>query len=197
MRVLLLTSKDDIYHAPIKILVESLGHEVKVETHPIDEEYLFALGGYDFLISYGYRHILGKRVLDCFEKTKRINLHISYLPYNRGASPNLWSWIDDTPKGVTIHCLDDGIDTGDILVQREVWFAPTYAHTLRTSYVELHKQMLRLFRENVEELLLGIISPQKQVGEGTYHNKAQTDLVMSSLSQKYDTPVSMLKDYHA
>lgn len=56
--------------------------------------------GYAFLISYGYRHIISQDVLSLFPN-RAINLHISYLPYNRGADPNLWSFIEDTPKGVT------------------------------------------------------------------------------------------------
>ena len=46
--------------------------------------------GYSFLISYGYRHILRNDILSLFPD-KAINLHISYLPWNRGADPNFWS----------------------------------------------------------------------------------------------------------
>ena len=38
-------------------------------------------------------------------------MHISYLPFNRGAHPNYWSFKDNSPKGVTIHFIDNGIDT--------------------------------------------------------------------------------------
>ena len=47
-----------------------------------------------------------------------INLHISYLPYNRGSYPNYWSFKENTPNGVSIHHIDDGIDTGPVLVQK-------------------------------------------------------------------------------
>src|SRR5271157_696901 len=49
-----------------------------------------------------------------------INLHPSYLPYNRGAYPNVWSIVDQTPAGVTLHYVDEGIDTGDIIRQKKV-----------------------------------------------------------------------------
>ena len=48
-------------------------------------------------------------------------MHISYLPYNRGFYLNFWSFIDNTKKGVTIHYIDEGIDTGDIIFQKEVF----------------------------------------------------------------------------
>ena len=62
---------------------------------------------YDFIISFGYRHIIKEDIIDKFIN-KIINLHISYLPYNKGADPNLWSYLENTPKGVTIHYIDKG-----------------------------------------------------------------------------------------
>src|SRR5688500_18057136 len=73
----------------------------------------------DLIISYSYRHIIKKDVLAKYPG-KFINLHIAYLPFNRGADPNLWSVIEGTPSGVTIHVIDDGIDTGPIIAQRLV-----------------------------------------------------------------------------
>ena len=70
----------------------------------------------DHVISFGYKHIIKENIINAC-KNKIINLHISYLPYNKGANPNFWSFLDNTPKGVTIHYIDKGIDTGDILLQ--------------------------------------------------------------------------------
>ncbi len=67
--------------------------------------------GYDFLISFSYRYIISKEILNCF-KDKAINLHISYLPWNKGADPNLWSILENTPQGVTIHQMDYKLDAG-------------------------------------------------------------------------------------
>jgi len=71
-----------------------------------------------FVVSYGYRYIITKDILDEFPD-RAINLHIAYLPWNRGADPNFWSFVYGTPKGVTIHYLNEGVDTGDIIVQQE------------------------------------------------------------------------------
>src|SRR5262245_54565473 len=54
-----------------------------------------------------------------------VNLHPAYLPYNRGAYPNVWSIVDGTPAGVTLHSIDAGIDTGPIIARREVPIDPT------------------------------------------------------------------------
>lgn len=58
------------------------------------------------IISYSYRYLIKKEIID-FMPTSIINLHISYLPWNRGANPNFWSFVDNTIKGVTIHEIDD------------------------------------------------------------------------------------------
>ena len=101
----------------------------------------------DFIISYGYRHLIKKEVLNLVDA---INLHISYLPYNKGADPVFWSIIDDTPKGVTIHRVDETYDTGDILLQELVKI--TEEDTLRTFYKKLQEKIEKLFVDNWELL---------------------------------------------
>ena len=73
---------------------------------------------FEWIISYGYRFIIPKDNIQNL-KNPIINLHISYLPFNRGAHPNYWSFKENSPKGVTIHFIDSGVDTGPILVQKK------------------------------------------------------------------------------
>ena len=54
-----------------------------------------------------------------------------------GQDPNLWSFIEDTPKGVTIHEIDEGIDTGDIIFQKEIVLNSN--ETLASSYEKLQE----------------------------------------------------------
>lgn len=75
------------------------------------------------------------------------NLHISLLPYNRGASPNFFSFIENTPKGVTIHQIDEGLDTGPILAQKELFFDES-KETFASSYEKLILEIQMLFKEN-------------------------------------------------
>lgn len=130
------------------------------------EDIINNISSYDWVISYGYRHILKKHHIES-AKNPIINLHISFLPYNRGADPNYWSWVENTPKGVTIHAIDEGIDTGDIFIQKEVTF--TKNETLSSSYKKLKYEIEKLFTNNFENIIKGIILPQKQIGKGTLH----------------------------
>ena len=100
----------------------------------------------NFIVSYGYQYILGKDILDLLPD-RAINLHVSYLPFNRGADSNFWSFVENTPKGVTIHYLDEGIDTGDVIVQERVEF-DTKQETLATSYEKLQLTIQDLFKKN-------------------------------------------------
>ena len=130
-----------------------------------------------YMISFNYRHLIPKDVLDEMEG-RVINLHTSYLPYNRGSSPNFFSFMDNTPKGITIHKVDEGLDTGDILCQREFFFDET-KETFATTYNVLLEEIKKLFRENWEDIKNGKVVPVKQVGTGTYHRMKELEAIRS------------------
>ncbi len=122
---------------------------------------------YDLVISFGYRHLIRKSQIESIG-CPIINLHISYLPYNRGAHPNFWSFFDETPAGVTIHLIDEGVDTGPILFQERVLFAETEITFVQT-YDRLIKEIETLFIRRLPEVIAGNWTLQEQVGEGTQH----------------------------
>ena len=126
-----------------------------------------AIKSYDCVISYGYKHILKQSIIDGFE-CPVFNLHISYLPYNRGAHPNFWSFYDNTPSGVTIHLIDRGIDTGPIVKQKYVNFKESDDTFVKT-YSVLIKNMEDLFLEFLPSLLSDTWTTKPQRGEGTIH----------------------------
>ena len=96
-----------------------------------------------------------------------VNLHSGYLPYNRGAYPNVWSLVEGTPSGVTLHYIDEGIDTGDIIAQREVPAEPW--DTAETLYARLEAEGLALFRESWPAIVLGAAPRTPQPLAGTSH----------------------------
>ncbi|MFK7049193.1 Methionyl-tRNA formyltransferase [Flavobacterium columnare] len=50
-----------------------------------------------------------------------INLHPSLLPFYRGMSPQHWPIINgDVRTGITVHFIDEGVDTGDIILQEQI-----------------------------------------------------------------------------
>lgn len=149
------------------------------------------VAGADCLVSYGYRHILRTDVLSRFQGCC-FNLHISLLPWNRGADPNLWSILEDTPTGVTIHLIDEGVDTGDILLQHEVSLRAD--DTLRTSYARLSETVAALFIENWPRLRNGQIVARPQPSGGTEHRMREREAVQSLLHAGWDTPIADIAD---
>lgn len=143
--------------------------------------------GFDLLVSYGYRHILGRDVLDV---TPAVNLHISLLPWNRGADPNLWSWIDGTPKGVTVHWMTEGVDKGPIIAQREVDLDPR--GTLAETYGVLQDAMVDVFTEAWPAIVSGDPGTEQPPG-GSYHRAA--DKPPDAMQRGWETPCWMVRQY--
>lgn len=146
----------------------------------------------DFLVSYGYPRILKQPILERFMPDRAINLHISYLPWNRGSDPNFWSFLERTPKGVTIHYLDEGIDTGDIIVRKEVAFGAS--ETLKSSYDRLHEEIEALFYAHWPAIRSGACPRLPQTGAGSFHLYKETKARMHLLSDGWNTPVNVLEE---
>lgn len=136
-------------------------------THTAEPVVSFA--GYDLAVSFGYRHILKKELL---ERTTIaiINLHIAYLPYNRGSHPNFWAFYDGTPSGVTIHLIDGGIDTGPILYQKKVEFN-AWESSFAATYTRLIQEIEQLCIAHITEIVTQTFVRHPQTGEGTFHRK--------------------------
>jgi len=134
-------------------------------THSSDQD--FNSDTFDLLISFGYRYIIKESVI---EKSPRIiNLHISLLPYNRGAHPNFWSHFDGTPSGVTIHLIDKGIDTGKYLFQKKVSL-DIHNLTFKESHKILINNIESLFIKNYKAILDLELQSYPYKGKGTHHN---------------------------
>ncbi len=74
----------------------------------------------DLIIVVAYGKILPKNIIE-FPKYGCINVHGSLLPKYRGAAPIQWSIINgDEATGITTMFMDEGLDTGDILLQSKV-----------------------------------------------------------------------------
>lgn len=184
MKILLLGPQ----RPPMIEVLSSLGDEVLTTDSVLTPGEVEALGA-EFLVSYGYRHILKAEMLALFPR-RAVNLHISLLPWNRGADPNLWSFLEDTPKGVTIHHLAPGIDTGEVLAQREIGFRPD--DTLRTSYERLSRAIEELFRQAWPAMRTCELSSTPQAPGGSYHRLKDREPYESLLTHGWDTPVRPL-----
>jgi methionyl-tRNA formyltransferase len=190
MKVLFLGDKEN----KLITFLKSCGEDVLNTSEKIDPGFLLE-HQVEFVVSYGYRHIIRQAVLDVLPG-RIINLHISYLPWNRGADPNFWSAIDDTPKGVSIHQVDAGLDTGPILLQKQVVFSDD--ESLRSSYALLSDGIEHLFMNHWPELRNLTLKPVVQQGIGSYHKSVEKEMYIADIREKWlDMPISELKAYAA
>lgn len=176
-------------NSPLIDFLRKSGETVVTTFNKIDLEYILSIYP-DIIVSYGYQYIIGKDIVDAF-RDKIINLHISWLPWNRGSDPNLWSVIDETPKGVTIHYIDEGVDTGDILIQKLADISDD--DTFRTAYEKLQSEIQSLFMQNWQYIRSGNIARQKQPPGGSSHKYKQREKYMSLLTEGWDTPIADFK----
>jgi methionyl-tRNA formyltransferase len=165
--------------------IERLGDRVSYLIEPLTSENTM-LREVEFMISYRYHHKIPADVLARLPR-RAINLHISFLPWNRGADPNLWSFLENTPKGVTIHQMSDIIDHGGILCQREIVFQNE--KTLRDTYDRLIREMDSLFIENWAQIKTGELQGKPQGPGGSSHRVRDRIQVEHLLAKGWETPV--------
>ncbi len=175
--------------SPITPVIRKTGCEVIESLDPVDRV-LLEKNHINFIVSFGCRHIIKKSVLE-YLPDRVINLHISYLPWNRGADPNLWSFLEDTPKGVSIHYIDEGIDTGDIIAQKRVSLDEN-SETLATSYDKLEMGIIELFKETWPNIIINNVHRLKQRGAGSFHKTKDKSKHMNLLTDGWNTEVKKL-----
>ena len=118
----------------------------------------------DVIVVVAYGRILPKEILD-IPKFGCVNIHGSLLPRHRGASPIQWSIVcGDKVTGVTAQLMDEGVDTGDILMTEEMEIYNT------DTYETLHDRMSLVGANVLSKTLFGlekgVIVPKKQPEEG-------------------------------
>jgi len=112
------------------------------------------------IIVVAYGRIIPKWMLD-LPRYGNINLHASLLPKYRGAAPIQWAVANGEPvTGATTMRIDEGLDTGDMLLQRELVIAPD--QTAEDIFPLLAAMGAPLMVETLEGLEAGTIAVKKQ-----------------------------------
>jgi methionyl-tRNA formyltransferase len=86
-------------------------------------------------------------------RTGVVNFHPSLLPYNRGKNYNFWTIVENTPFGVTLHFVDENIDSGDILFQSRI--EKNWEDTGETLYLRAKNEMIALFKARYLDIIAG------------------------------------------
>lgn len=144
----------------------------------------------NFIVCDRARSLITSDIIEYLPK-KIINLHPSFLPWNKGYHPNYWSIKEHTPHGVSIHYIDETIDTGDILIQTKLNYSDN--DTLETTYNRLRKYMVLLFKVSWKDIKEGNIPAKKQdLNTGTLHFKADFQDILERLPLGWKTTLKDL-----
>lgn len=119
----------------------------------------------ELIIVVAYGKILPREILE-IPRFGCINVHGSLLPKYRGAAPIQWALINgERSTGITTMKMDENLDTGDILLQRETEIDS------ETTFEELHDRLKNIGAEVLNETIenLQLLSPRKQINsDATY-----------------------------
>ena len=114
----------------------------------------------DAILVVAYGRIIPKWMLD-LPRLGNLNLHGSLLPKYRGAAPIQWAIANgEAATGATTMRLDEGLDTGDMLLQREMPLAPDM--TSEDVFPRLAEMGADLMMETLRGLEAGTVTPRKQ-----------------------------------
>jgi methionyl-tRNA formyltransferase len=132
---------------------------------------------FDVFVSTGFRHILPIGLLRvAHPKAKFVNIHPSYLPDLRGADPIPGAVLFQRDSGVTCHLMDDGIDTGPVIVREKI------AHSPELDSLLLYQLCFKLEPQVFEMALRRDFEPAEQQfpsADGIYYSMQPKDLELS------------------
>ena len=126
---------------------------------------------FDFIISAQYDRILSSKVLK-LPRLGSFNFHFSKLPKNRGCYPIPWAIIKGEDAGVTIHWINKGIDTGEIICSELIQTEPN--KTAKDVYFNATITAEKLFQKFGLKILNQTIKSYPQDESlATYHQKGE------------------------
>lgn len=163
---------------PVKVYAEAAGIPVYQPSTLRSEEFARLLSelGPDVIVVAAYGKILPHNVI-AYPKYGCVNVHGSLLPEYRGAAPMQRAIIDGKAEtGITTMLMDDGLDTGDMLMQKRVpiGFTDNF-ETVHDRMAEAGASLLLDTLENIKTLKRDSM-PQAFCGiEPTYAKKIEKE----------------------
>ena len=133
---------------PVYESLENHGLKVHHAEKPVID-----LSCYSIVISFGYRHVIPRAVLES-ANCSVLNLHTSLLPYNRGAHPIFWAAALGNSFGVSLHQIDEGVDTGPVFSQEQIYL-PIETINFREAHNLLRREAELLLEKSIRKVLKG------------------------------------------
>jgi methionyl-tRNA formyltransferase len=151
-----------IIPSPVKEVAINLRYELDQPSSVRTVEFANRIATHkpDIIVVVAFGHIIPKNIL-AIPKIAAINIHASLLPKYRGPAPIQWAIINgETETGVTTMLMDEGLDTGDILLSSKIKiFSDDTSGTLHDRLANLSADVLI---QTIERIETGDITPISQ-----------------------------------
>ena len=163
--------KGELTPSPVKVVAEGKGIKVYQPLKVRDEEFVKTLRAYnpDVMVVVAFGQIIPLSILK-MPKYGCVNIHGSLLPKYRGAAPIQWAVLDgEKETGITTILMDEGIDTGDILLKKTIKIDAE--ETSGSLFDKLMALGAKTILETLDELEKGNLTPTKQGESPTAYAK--------------------------
>lgn len=140
----------------------------------------------DFIFSFQCRAIIPRTIID-IPKHGVINIHFSSLPKYRGCYPIAWALLNGEQEiGVTVHYIDAGIDSGDIIYQEHIAVLPE--DNAKTCFEKISRLGITIFQDKLDEILTLKNKRIKQSGkDAIYYSKDSLDFSKNFVNWNQDS----------
>ena len=166
--------KGELTPSPVKVIANREGIKVYQPLKVRDEEFVKTLRAYnpDVIVVVAFGQIIPLSILQ-MPKYGCVNIHGSLLPKYRGAAPIQWAVLDgEKETGITTILMDEGIDTGDILLKKTIKIDAD--ETSGSLFDKLMALGAKTILETLDELEKGSLTPTKQGESHTAYAKMLT-----------------------
>ena len=166
--------KGELTPSPVKVIAKREGIKVYQPLKVRDEEFVKTLRAYnpDVIVVVAFGQIIPLSILK-MPKFGCVNIHGSLLPKYRGAAPIQWAVLDgEKETGITTILMDEGIDTGDILLKKTIKI--DMDETSGSLFDKLMALGAETILETLDELENGNLTPIKQGESPTAYAKMLT-----------------------
>lgn len=120
VEVAFITPRYDTKDGLLKKYAETYSIDYLLSPNVNEEKYLDKIRSYDcdLFVSMSFNQIFKNPIIE-LPRHKIINCHAGKLPFYRGRNILNWALINDEKEfGITVHFVDEGVDTGDIILQK-------------------------------------------------------------------------------
>ncbi len=162
IKIMFIVPRNDTKDMQLKNYAEQYNIDYITGAKVNSDEFIEKVSAYgcDLFVSMSYNQIFRNRIINV-PPMKTINCHAGKLPFYRGRNILNWVLINDEKEfGITVHYVDEGIDTGDIILQRT--YPVTDEDTYHSLLMDAHEDCAVVLYDALKMLQDGTATRQKQ-----------------------------------